>query len=70
MQSQVSNLLQLGGNFSLPIDNQKKSPIHEFIKDIEIHNRYINDTEKAKIRNTIVLFLNRLINRKERKQYR
>jgi len=63
--TQVSNLLQLGSNFSLPIDNQKKIAIHEFIKDIEIHNRYINDTEKVKIRNTIIPFFNRLINKKE-----
>jgi len=34
----VSNLLQMGGNFSLPIDySSKKKVIHEFIKDTENH---------------------------------
>jgi len=56
ISTQVSNVLQLGGNFSLPIDSNKKTTIHEFVKDIENHNRYINDTEKAKICNTIIPF--------------
>lgn len=33
--SNVSNLLQLRSNFSLPINNDKKLAIHEFIKNIE-----------------------------------
>jgi len=45
--NKVSNLLQLGGNFGLPIDKySKKNAIHEFIKDIETHNRHITETEK------------------------
>jgi len=53
--TQVSNLLQLGGYFCLPVDNYKKITIHEFIKDID-HNRHFNDTEKAKIHKTIISF--------------
>jgi len=61
----VSNLLQLGGNFSLPVDRStKKNIIHEFIKDIENHNRYITETEKSKIRNTTIPFFHRLIHKK------
>jgi len=56
--------LTLGDNFSLQIDNNKKIAIHEFIKDIESCNRYINDTNKAKIRNTIISFFHHLIHKK------
>jgi len=62
ISQQVSNLLQLGGNFGLPIDKfTKKKAIHEFIKDVEIQNRHIPETDKSKIRNTIIPFLHRLI---------
>jgi len=62
---QVSNLLQLGGNFGLPIDKfSKKEIIHEFIKDVETHNRFILETEKSKIRSTIIPFFHRLIHKK------
>jgi len=62
--SSVSTLLQLGGNFCLPIDNFKKKAIHEFIKDLECHNRHFSDTDKAKIRNTVVPFFHRFIHKK------
>jgi len=61
----VSNLLQMGGNFSLPVDSfSKKNAIHEFIKDIENHNKYISETEKSKIRNTSIPFFHRLVHKK------
>jgi len=63
--TEVSNLLQLGGNFSLPVDKStKKNIIHEFIKDIKNHNRYITEIEKSKIRNTTIPFFHRLIHKK------
>jgi len=60
----VSSLLQLGGNFNLPIDNNKKIAIHEFVKDLESCNRHINDTDTTKIRNTIIPFFHRFIHKK------
>jgi len=47
-----------------PLDNYKKKAIHEFIKDLECHNRYFSDTDKAKIRNTVVPFFHRFIHKK------
>jgi len=49
------------------VDNYKKIAIHEFIKDIENHNRHFNDTEKAKIYDTIIPFFYRLIHKKTNK---
>jgi len=64
----VSNLLQMGGNFSLPIDHSsKKKVIHEFIKDTENHNKHISETVKSKIRNTIIPFFHRLVHNKNSK---
>jgi len=60
----VSALLQLGGNFCLPLENYKKKAIHEFIKDLECHNRHFSDVDKAKIRNTFVPFFSRFIHKK------
>jgi len=63
----VSNLLQMGGNFGLPIDySSKKKVIHEFIKDVEKHNKYISETVKSKVRNTIIPFFHRLVHKKTR----
>jgi len=65
----VSNLLQLGGNFGFPIAKfSKKNAIHEFIKDVEIHNRHITETEKSKIRNITIPFFHRLIHKKIREK--
>jgi len=36
----VSNLLQLGGNFCLPLGINKKNTVHEYIKDIETFNQH------------------------------
>jgi len=60
----VTALLQLGGKFSLPTDNCKKTAIHEFIKDLENYNRHFNESEKAKIRNTVIPLFHRLISNK------
>jgi len=58
----VSNLLQLGGKFGLPIDSFfKKNAIHEFIKDVEFYNRHITEDIKSKIRNITIPFFHRLI---------
>jgi len=67
----VSNLLQLGGKFGLPIDSfSKKNAIHEFIKDVEFHNRHISEAAKSKIRNTTIPFFHRLIHNKNREKIR
>jgi len=60
----VSVLLQLGGNFCLPTDNCKKMAIHEFIKHLESYNRYFNESERTKIRNTVIPFFHRFIHNK------
>jgi len=60
----VSILLQLGGNFCLPTDNRKKTAVHEFIKHLESFNRYFNDNERTKIRNTVIPFFHRFIHNK------
>lgn len=39
----VSNLLQFGSNFSLQINTNKKTMIHEFIKDIENNSNNLNN---------------------------
>lgn len=51
---EVSNLLQLGGKFSLPILNNKKKAIHEFIKDVESNNKKYNISNQISIRNTSI----------------
>jgi len=67
----VSNLLQLGGKFGLPIDSfSKKNAIHEFIKDVEFHNRNISEAVKSKIRNTTIPFFHRLIHNKNSEKMR
>jgi len=60
----VSVLLQLGGNFCLPTNNRKKMAIHKFIKDLESYNRYFNESERTKIRNTVIPFFHRFIHNK------
>lgn len=50
----VSNLLQLGNKFSLPIVNNKKLAIHEFIKDLEGNSKRSNIKNLTTIRNIIV----------------
>jgi len=61
----VSNLLQMGGKFGLPINNfSKHTAIHEFIKDIENHNKNISEIDKSKIRNTVIPFFHKLIHKK------
>jgi len=61
--SSMSNLLQLSGNFCFPPGINKKN-IHEFIKDFESFNRYTNDIDRIKIRNTIIPHFHRFLFRR------
>jgi len=67
----VSNLLQLGGKFGLPINRfYKKNAIHEFIKDVELYNRHVSEDVKSKIRNITIPFFHRLIHNKKSEKMR
>jgi len=61
--SSVSTLLQLGGNFCLPIDNSKKK---QYTNLLRIWNAItvISVTDKTKIRNMVVPFFHRFIHKK------
>jgi len=52
--TEVSRLLQLGNNFSLPATLNKKIAIHETIKDIESNIKSFHLENQVKIRNTII----------------
>ena len=58
---QVSNILQLGGNFCLPTDPKKKNVIHELIKDIEV-NILKRNCDANKLRSTAITFINKSLN--------
>ncbi|XP_011865403.1 PREDICTED: uncharacterized protein LOC105560690, partial [Vollenhovia emeryi] len=60
--NKVSNLLQLGGNFSLPNVFNKKNSIHEFIKDLESDTRRQLLNNRITLRNTILPQFHNLIN--------
>jgi len=64
---QVSHLLQHGERFSLPISSNKKTIIHEFIKDIEGNTNRINVHNQTKIRNIATTQLNKFLHRKPQK---
>jgi len=51
---QVSNLLQLGDKFSLPIVSNKKQAIHEVIKDMENNIKNFHVENQTRMRNTII----------------
>jgi hypothetical protein len=59
--NEASNLLQFGSNFCMPHTNNKKSEIHEVIKDIESNISKFNIQHKADIRNIIVPQLQRFM---------
>jgi len=61
--TEVSNLLQLGEGFCLPTKNKKNSVI-EFIKDFESNVPRVNNTEKVRLRNTVVSQLNKFVDNK------
>jgi len=52
--TEVSRLLQLGNNFSLPAIFNKKIAIHETIKDIESNIKSFHLENQVRIRNTII----------------
>jgi len=51
---QVSNLLQFGDKFSLPVHSNKKQAIHEIIKDVESDIKSFHIENQVRIRNTII----------------
>jgi len=55
----VLNLLQFEGQF-LPINIDKKTTVHEFIKHIENYNRHLNEINKIKIHTLTILLFHRL----------
>jgi len=52
--TEVSSLLQLGGKFCLPIHQNKKYSIHEFIKDIECNSHFHDINKQILIRNLAI----------------
>jgi len=62
---EVSNLLQLGEGFSMPIFNSKKESVIEFIKDFEGTGFRSNNKQKFIIRNKVVMQLQKFINNKQ-----
>ena len=50
----VSNLLQLGGEFCLPISQNKKEVVHEFIKDVESNIIQKKIKKETNIRNIVI----------------
>jgi len=63
---EVSKLLQLGNNFSLPTHLNKKTAIHEFIKDIESNKKY-NIKQLLTIRNKVIPHLHSFLDKKTKK---
>lgn len=62
--TEVQCLLQLGGNFSLPIpndSNNKKSLLIEFIKGIEHNNKKFNVATRLNIRNRSIPIINKIL---------
>jgi len=57
----VTKLLQLGEGFSFPFFKNKKEMVIEFIKDFEGRGFRNNNTQKLKIRNTVVTQLQKFI---------
>jgi len=65
---QVFYLLQHGERFSLPISSNKKTIIHEFIKDIEGNANRINIYNQIQIRNIATAQLNKFLYRESHKK--
>jgi len=65
----VSYLLQHGEKFSLPISSNKKTVIHEFIKDIEGNANRVNIHNQIKIWNIVTAQLNKFLHRKTQKNW-
>jgi len=63
----VSCLLQHEEKFSLPFSSDKKTIIHEFIKDIEGNANRVNTHKQIKIRNIATAQLNKFLHRKTQK---
>ena len=63
----VTNLLQLGGDFSLPVNINKKVAIHEFIKDIESNSNGIRNL--TSIRNAAIPQFSLFLKSNDKKTY-
>jgi len=63
----VSCFLQHGEKFGLPFNSNKKTVIHEFIKDIEGNANRVNVHKQIKIRNIAVAQLNKFLHEKTQK---
>lgn len=62
---EVTNLLQMGGNFGLPTNFEKRNAIHCLIKDFEGNNNNINKSLKlTSIRNMSLPLILEFINNK------
>lgn len=59
----VSNLIQLGDNFSLPPCINKKTSSREFIKDFENYNTILNDKAKSKLRDNVIQNLDKFLHK-------
>jgi len=59
--------LQHGEKFGLPFNSNKKTVIHEFIKDIEGNANRVNVHKQIKIRNIATAQLNQFLHRKTQK---
>ncbi|XP_011858662.1 PREDICTED: uncharacterized protein LOC105556190 [Vollenhovia emeryi] len=63
--NKVSNLLQLGENFSLPDSLNKRKAIHEYIKDLESGTHHSQLNKKISLRNTVLPLFQNYINEKK-----
>jgi len=63
-QAVTSKAYTESDSFCLPIDNCRKTVIHEFIKDLENYNRHFHESERSKIRNTVIPFFHRFLHNK------
>jgi len=59
--------LQHGEKFGLPFNSNKKTVIHEFIKDIEGNANRVNVHKQIKIYNIAVAQLNKFLHKKTQK---
>jgi len=63
--SDVTKLLQLGEGFSFPFFKNKKESVIEYIKDFEGMGFRGNNSQKLKIRNTVVTQLHKFMNNEQ-----
>jgi len=62
--TQVTNLVQLGDRFSLPLNHNKKLAVHEIIKDVESNIKSFHIENQIRIRNIIISQFHKLLHLK------